>query len=81
MGYATKDGAAWSKEGWGEQQLGRRGAGLACKSQEMGIGGPVRNGLASSGDLKELGAIIWAGSRGWTLKERGVILETSDPGV
>lgn len=39
VGYATKGGAAWSKEGWGEQQLGRRRAGVACKSQEMGIGG------------------------------------------
>lgn len=63
VGYATKGGAAWSKEGWGEQQLGRRKAGGACKSQEMGIRRPVKNELDSSGDLKELGAIIWAGSR------------------
>lgn len=51
-----------------KQQLGRRRVGVACENQEGGIWGPVRNGLASSGDPKQLGAITWAGARGWTLQ-------------
>lgn len=46
---------------------------VACKSQDVGIWGPVRNGLASSRDPKEFGAITWAGARGWTLQERGQV--------
>ena len=41
--------------------------------------GPGRNRLASSGDPKEVDAITWAGARGWTVRGREVLLETSDP--
>lgn len=33
----------------------------------------------SSGDPKELGEVVWAGARGWTVQVREVTLETSDP--
>lgn len=33
----------------------------------------------SSGDPKQLGAVVWAGARGWTVQVRGVTSETSDP--
>ena len=39
----------------------------------------MRNGLAPSGDTKELGTVARVGARRWTLQGRGVILETVDP--
>ena len=52
---------------------------MHAKAKNGGVWGPVRNGLVSSGDPKELGAVVWAGARGWTVQVRGVTLETNDP--
>jgi len=52
---------------------------LHTKAKNEDIWGPVRNGLVSSGDPKELGVIVRAGARGWTVQVREVTLETSDP--
>lgn len=59
--------------------VGRRKVGGCMQKPRVGIWGPIRNGLTSSGEPKELDAVAWADARGWTLQGRGVISETADP--
>ena len=68
-----------SVEGRREQQFGEGRSRFHAKAKDGDIWGPVRNGLVSSGDPKELGAVVWAGARGWTVQVREVTLVTSDP--